>query len=169
MAAILLFPPTYKQEISASHPNAPCKSSSLIYHDKEQEQWREEICITKDLSENFKEFKSVRLISPEDTRLPSSLNDRASHINKTDTSNNNNKMPASRNQSSSETTVEQKINVPDNSVRTNFPYSLMSVNNIYNFNAHPWSTNTILIAGVSITNGIDGKRISTNFKSVKVK
>ena len=48
----------------------------------------------KDLSESFKEFKSVRLISPEDRRLPRSFNDRAPHINETDKSNNNNNIPA---------------------------------------------------------------------------
>ena len=76
------------------------------------------------------------------------------------------KMPASRNHSSSETTLKQNINVPDNS---NFPNPLMSVKNIYNFDAHPWPKNTILIAGDSMINGINEKRISTNFKSVKVR
>ena len=42
----------------------------------------------------------------------------------------------------------------------------MSVN-VYNFDAHPWSKNTILIARDSMVNGINEKRISTNFKSVK--
>ena len=46
---------------------------------------------------------------------------------------------------------------------------LMSVNNVYNFDAHPWPKNTILIAGDSMINGINEKRISTNFKSVKVR
>ena len=41
---------------------------------------------------------------------------------------------------------------------------LMSVNNVYNFDAHPWPKNTILIAGDSMINGINEKRISTNFK-----
>ena len=45
----------------------------------------------------------------------------------------------------------------------------MSVNNVYNFDAHPWPKNTILIAGDSMINGINEKSISTNFKSVKVK
>ena len=45
----------------------------------------------------------------------------------------------------------------------------MSVNNVYNFDAHPWPKNTILIAGDSMINGINEKRISTNFKSVKVR
>ena len=95
---ILLFLPTDKQEIFPLHPNIPFKSSSLIGHKKEQEQRREEICIMKDISESFKEFKSVRLISPGDRRLARSFNDRASYINKTDKSNNNNNnMPASRN------------------------------------------------------------------------
>ena len=64
-------------------------------------------------------------------------------------------MPASRNHSSSETTVEQKINVSDNSSGANFPNSLMSVNNIYNFDSHPVPKNTILIAGDSMINGIN--------------
>ena len=68
-----------------------------------------------------------------------------------DESNNNNKMPASRNHSSSETTVEQMLNIPDNSRGGNFPNSLMSVNYVYNFDAHPWPKNTILIAGDSMT------------------
>ena len=79
----------------------------------------------------------VRLISPEDRRLPRFFNDSPSYINKTNKSNNN-KFPASCNHSSSETTVEQKINAPDNSSinNANFPNSLMSVNNVYNFDAH---------------------------------
>ena len=142
---------------------------SLICHEKEQEQTREEICTTKGLSEGFKELNSVRLISPEHRKLPRSFNDRASHINKTGKSNNNNKMPASRNHSSSETTVEQNIKVPDNSSGANFPNPLMSVKNVYNFDAHPWPKKTILIAEDSMINGINEKRISTNFKSVKVR
>ena len=39
----------------------------------------------------------------------------------------------------------------------------------YNFDAHPWPKNTILIAGDSMINGINEKRISTKFKSVKVR
>ena len=100
--SILLFPPIEKQETSPSHPNVPFKSSSLTCHEKEQKQRREEICTRNDLSDSVKEFKSVRLISLENRRLPRSFNDRASHINKTDKSNNN--APASRNHSSSETT-----------------------------------------------------------------
>ena len=98
-----------------------------------------------------------------------SFNDKASHINKTGKSNNN--VPASCNHSSSETAAEQKINAPDNSSgnNANFPNPLMSVNNAYNFDAHPWPKNTILIAGYSMINGINEKRISTNFKSVKVR
>ena len=61
--SILLFPPIDKQEISPSHVSF--KSSSLICHEKELEQRREEICTTKDLSDSVKEFKSVRLISPK--------------------------------------------------------------------------------------------------------
>ena len=93
--SILLFPPIDKQEMSPSPPIAPFKSSSLICHEKEQEQRREEICTTKDLSDSVKEFKSVRLISPEERRLPRFFNDRASHKTKMDKSNNN--VPASCN------------------------------------------------------------------------
>ena len=80
-------------------------------------------------------------------------------------------MPASCNGSSSETAAEQKINAPDNSKGNNatFPNPLMSVNNVYNFDAHPWPKNTILIAGDSMINVINEKRNSTNFKSVKVR
>ena len=45
----------------------------------------------------------------------------------------------------------------------------MSVNNIYNFDVHPWPKNTILIAEDSMINGINEKRISTNFKSVEIR
>ena len=92
-----LSPPIDKQEIFPSHPySVPFKSLSLTGHEKEQGQRKEEICTTKDLSESFKEFKSVRLTSPEDRRLPRSFNDRGSH------------RAASCNQFSSETIVEQK-------------------------------------------------------------
>ena len=161
--SILLFPPIDKQEISTSHPNVSFKSSSLICHKKEQEQRRVEICTTKDLSEGFKEFTSVRLIYPEDRRLPRSFNDRASHINKTGKSNNN-KMPASGNHSPSETTLEQKINVLDNSSGANFPNLLMSVKNVYNFDANPWPKNTILIAGDSMIQFVIFKPLSYCFK-----
>ena len=40
---------------------------------------------------------------------------------------------------------------------------------IYDFDAHPWPKNTILIAENSMINGINEKRISTNFRSVKVR
>ena len=110
--SILLFPPIDKQEISPSHPIVPFRSSSLICHEKEEEQKQEGICTTKDLSDSVKEFKSVRLISPEERRLPRSFNDKASHINKIEKSNNN--VPASCNHSSSENAAEQKINPPDN-------------------------------------------------------
>ena len=99
--SILLFPPIDKREISPSHAIVPFKSSSLICHEKEEEQRREEICTTMDLSDIVKKFKSVRLTSSEERRLPRPFNDRASHINKTDKSNNN--QPASCNHSSSET------------------------------------------------------------------
>ena len=65
----------------------------------------------KDLWEGFGGFKSVRLNSPENSRLPRSFKDRASHTNKPDKSNND-KVPTACNHSSSETTVEQKINTP---------------------------------------------------------
>ena len=167
--SLLLFPPIDKQKISPLHPIISFKSSSLICHKKEQEQRREEICTGKDLSDSVKVFMSVRLISPEERRLLRPFNNRVSHINKTDKSNNN--VPVSCNHSSSETAAEQKINAPDNSSgnNANFPNPLMSVNNAYNFDAHPWPKNTILIAGDSMINGINEKRISTNFKSVKVR
>ena len=63
--SILLFPPIDKQEISSPPPIVPFKSSSLICHEKEQEQRMEEICTTKDLSDIVKEFKLVKLISRE--------------------------------------------------------------------------------------------------------
>ena len=80
-------------------------------------------------------------------------------------------MPASRDYSSSETTVEQKINASDNSSRNIavFPNPLMSVNNVDNFDAHTWQKNTILIEGDSMINGINEKGTSTNFKSVKTR
>ena len=83
----------------------------------------------------------------------------------------NNNVPASCNQSSSETPAKQKINAPDNSKgnNANFPNPHMSVNNVYNFDAHPWLKNPILMAGDSMTNGINEERISTSFKSVIVK
>ena len=84
-------------------------------------------------------------------------------------SNNIDKMPASRNHTSFETTVEQKINVPGNSNGANFSNSLLSVNNVYNFDTHSWIKNTILIAGDSMINGTNEKRISTKFNSVKVR
>ena len=101
--------------------------------------------------------------------MPKSFNVRASHINKTEKFNNN--VPASCNHSSSETTAEQKIIAPDNSKgnNANFPNPHMSVNNVYNFDAHPWLKNPILMAGDSMTNGINEERISTSFKSVIVK
>ena len=164
--SILLFPPRDKQEVSPSHPIAPFKSSSLICH---KEQRREEICATKYLSDSVKEFKSLKLISLEERRFPRSFNDRASHINNTDKSNDN--VPASCNHSSSETTAEQKINAPNNSSgnNANFPNPVMSVNKVYNFDAHAWPKNTILLAENSMINGINEKRICTNSKSVKVR
>ena len=148
--SILLFLHIDNQEVSPPYPNAPFKSLVLICHEKEQEQRRKKICTTEDLSEGFKELESVRW-KIENRRLPKSFNDRAFHINKADEFNNDNKMSASGNHSSSETTVEQKLDIPDNSRGGNFPNSLMSVNYVYNFDAHPWPKNTILIAGDSMT------------------
>ena len=115
--SILLFLPIDKQEISPSHSPSQCPfqvfESNLSR--KRTGAKKRRICTKKDLSEGFKEIKSVRLISSEDRRLPMFFNDIASHINKTDNSNNKNKMPASPNLTSSETSVEQKINVPDKS------------------------------------------------------
>ena len=98
--------------------------------------------------------------------MPRLFNDRASHTEKS-----NNNVPASCYHSSSETAAEQKINARDNSKgnNANFPNPHLSVNNIYNFDAHPWPKNTILIAGDSMINVINEKRNSTNFKSVKVR
>ena len=76
-------------------------------------------------------------------------------------------MPASRNHPSSETIVEQMIDVSNNSNGANFPKSLMTVNNVYNFDAHPRPKNTILIAGDSMINRINEKRIPKNFKQLK--
>ena len=116
--SILLFPPRDKQEVS---PIVPFISSRLICH---KEQKRKEICTTKDLSDSVKEFMLVRLISPEERRLPRPFNNRASHISKADKSNNN--VPASCNHPSSKNVAEQKINAPDNSSRNNanFPNPL---------------------------------------------
>ena len=132
-------------------------------------QRREEICTTKDLSDSVKGFKSVRLISPEERScLARSFNVRASYTNKTEKF--NNKVPASCNHSSFKTAAEQKINTSDNlkGNNANFPNPHLSVN-VYNSDAHPWPKNTILIARDSMINGINKKRISTNFKSVKVR
>ena len=129
----------------------------------------EEICTTKDLSDIVKEFKLVRLVSREERRLSRFFNDGTSCINKMGKPNNN--VPASCIDPSSETAAEKKINAPDNPSRNNanFLNPLMSVNNVYNFAAHPWLKNTILIAGDSMINVINEKRISTNFESVKVR
>ena len=40
---------------------------------------------------------------------------------------------------------------------------------MYNLDAHPWPKNMILIAGDSMINGINNTRMSTNFKSVRVR
>ena len=55
------------------------------------------------------------------------------------------------------------------SKRSTHQITQVEINNVYNFDAHPWPKNTILIAGDSMINGINEKRISTNFKSVKVR
>ena len=39
----------------------------------------------------------------------------------------------------------------------------MSVNNVYNFNGYSWPENIILIAGDSMIDRINEKRISTKF------
>ena len=78
-------------------------------------------------------------------------------------------MPDLRNHLSSETTVEQKINVSDKSNGASFSYPLMSINNGYNFDAHPWPKNTIFIAGNPMINGISEEGISINFKPVKIR
>ena len=39
----------------------------------------------------------------------------------------------------------------------------MSVNNVYNFDGYSWPKNIILIAGDSMINRINEKRISTKF------
>ena len=59
-------------------------------------------------------------------------------MNKTDKFNDYKKVSASCNHSSSETTVEQTINIPDKSSGANLPNPLMSVNNVYNCDTHPW-------------------------------
>ena len=71
--SILLFPPIDKQNLSPSLPNAAFKYSGLVYHEKEQEQRREEICTTY-LSKSFKEFKSIRLISLQARKNPRFFN-----------------------------------------------------------------------------------------------
>lgn len=66
--------------------------------------------------------------------------------------------------------MEQKINVPNDSSGANLQNPLMLVNNMYYCDAHRWPKNTaILIAGDSMINGINEKRFSANFKSVKVR
>ena len=59
-------------------------------------------------------------------------------------------MPASCYHLSSETYAEQKINALHNSKgnNANFPDPHMLENNVYNFHAHPWPKNTILIEGM---------------------
>ena len=67
------------------------------------------------------------------------------------------------------TTVEKMSNVSDNLSGASFPNPLMSVKNVFNFDAHSWPKNTILIAGDSMINSINVKRFSTHFKSVKAR
>ena len=106
--SILLLPPRGKQKTSPPDPIASFKSSSLIRHKQKRRKER----TTKDLSDSVKDFKLVRLISPEErSHLERPFNVSASHINKTEKS--NNKVPASCNHSSSETVAEQKVNAPD--------------------------------------------------------
>ena len=109
--------------------------------EKEQEQRREELLTTKDPSEDIEEFNSVRLISWKIKDCQGFFNNRASHINKMGKSNKNNKMPVSRNHSS-ETTMGPKIDVLINSNLANFPSTLIAVNNVYNFDTHPWPKNS---------------------------
>ena len=78
-------------------------------------------------------------------------------------------MTASFNHSSFEATAEPKINVLDKPSGENFPNPLMSVSDVYNCDAHPWSKNMILIGGESMINGINDKSLYTNFKSFKVR
>ena len=67
------------------------------------------------------------------------------------------------------TTVEKMSNVSNNLSGASFPNPLMSVKNVFNFDAHSWPKNTILIAGDSMINSINVKRFSTHFKSVKAR
>ena len=76
-------------------------------------------------------------------------------------------MPASGNHSPSETTLEQKINVLDNLSGANFPNLLMSVKNVYNFDANPWPKNTILIAGDSMIQFVIFKPLSCFKETIK--
>lgn len=76
--SILLFCHKDEQDIS----NAPFKSSSLISHEREQDQRREQKCAKVDFS-GCGQFKTVRLTSPEDRKLSKSFNDTASSMNKT--------------------------------------------------------------------------------------
>ena len=73
------------------------------------------------------------------------------------------------NHSSSETTVGQKINLPDNSRGKIFPNPLMPVKNVHNCHAHSWLKNMIHIAGDSMINRINEKCLSANSESVKVR
>ena len=67
------------------------------------------------------------------------------------------------------TTVEKMSNVSGNLSGASFPYPLMSVKNVYNFDAHSWPKNTILIARDFMINGTNVNRFSTHFKLVKVR
>ena len=125
IGSMLLFLSADKQDISFSNPHAIFKSSSLTCHEYLQEQRRGQIRSRKDFPEGFREFKSIRLTSVEDKRLPRFFNDKASHTDKTDKSNKNDKVPASCNHSISETSVEHKTNVPDNKIGAHFPTPLI--------------------------------------------
>ena len=125
IGSILLFLSADKQDISFSNPHATFKSSSLTCHEYLQEQRRGQIRSRKDFPKGFRDFKSIRLTSVEDKRLPRFFNDIGSHTEKTDKPNKNDKVPASFNYSMSEISVEHKINVLDNKIGADFPTPLI--------------------------------------------
>ena len=125
IGSILLFLSADKQDISFSNPHATFKSSSLTCHEYLQEQRRGQIRSRKDFPKGFRDFKSIRLTSVEDKRLPRFFNDIGSHTEKTYKPNKNDKVPASCNYSMSEISVEHKINVLDNKIGADFPTPLI--------------------------------------------
>ena len=125
IGSILLFLSADKQDISFSNPHATFKSSSLTCHEYLQEQRRGQIRSRKDFPKGFRDFKSIRLTSVEDKRLPRFFNDIGSHTEKTYKHNKNDKVPASCNYSMSEISVEHKINVLDNKIGADFPTPLI--------------------------------------------